>query len=132
MKCIFSLFGKQKRVLNDLILLFVVLFLALGVFFVFKITQKNGNLVTVSVDGEIIAQYPLDTDIVKEIETASGNNTLIIKNGEAFVSNADCPDKLCVNYKPISKTGESIICLPHKLAITVESNSQSNGVDMTA
>ncbi|MBE6733397.1 MAG: NusG domain II-containing protein [Ruminococcaceae bacterium] len=132
MKSVFSTFTKRNRVLNDLILLIAVLFLALCVFFVFKITQKNGNTVTVTVDGEVVSKYPLDTDIVKEIKTASGNNTLIIKDGKAFISNADCPDKLCAKYKPISKTGESIICLPHKLAVTVESNLHSNGVDMAA
>ena len=44
---------------------------------------------------------------------------MTIQDGQAFIEEADCPDKLCVKHKPISRNGESIICLPHKLAIRI-------------
>ena len=32
---------------------------------------------------------------------------------------ADCPDLICVHHKPISRQGESIVCLPHKVIVEV-------------
>ena len=48
------------------------------------------------------------------------NKTVEIKNGKVRVSSADCKNQICVNHKPISKKGESIICLPNKVLAEVE------------
>ena len=42
----------------------------------------------------------------------------MIEDGKADMVWADCPDKLCVNQKAISREGESIICLPNKVVIS--------------
>ena len=64
-----------------------------------------------------------------DIVTEDGHvNTLVIEGGRARIEAADCPDKLCVKQRAISKAGESIICLPHKLVIRISGES---GVDGT-
>ncbi|CCZ53222.1 putative uncharacterized protein [Clostridium sp. CAG:75] len=35
---------------------------------------------------------------------------------------ADCPDKICVHHKGIRSNGETIICLPHKVIVTIQSS----------
>lgn len=57
-----------------------------------------------------------------EIKNGDGDvtNTLVIKGGVADMTSADCPDHLCVKQKAISKEGESIICLPNKVVVTVK------------
>lgn len=59
------------------------------------------------------------------IEINGGTNILQIKEGKADMTEADCPDKLCVHQKAVSKNGESIICLPNKVVIEVKSSEQS-------
>ena len=49
----------------------------------------------------------------------------MIKNGKADMTEADCPDKLCVHQKPVSKNHESIICLPNKVIVEVDSSANS-------
>lgn len=78
---------------------------------------------TVKVEGEIQGVYSLSED--REIEINGGTNTLKIRNGIADMTKADCPDKLCVNQKAVSKNGESIICLPNKVVVTVDSSENS-------
>ena len=51
-------------------------------------------------------------------------NTLVINGGKASIVSADCPDKLCVHQQEISKAGESIICLPHKLVVRIEGTGE--------
>ena len=74
-------------------------------------------------DGEEYGTYPLSEDTVVEIRTGKDGeelNRLIIRDGKAFVERATCPDGICSNHRPISRDGESIVCLPHKVVITVE------------
>lgn len=46
-------------------------------------------------------------------------NVLQIKEGEVSITEADCPDLICVHHKPVSRQGETIVCLPHKLLVEV-------------
>ena len=65
-----------------------------------------------------------DTISLKEnermvIDNEYGKNVIIIKDEQVFVESADCPDKTCVKQGKVMKTGQSIVCLPHRLTITV-------------
>ena len=42
-----------------------------------------------------------------------------VSGGRVRVRDADCPDRLCVRMGWVSRDGESIVCLPHKLVVTV-------------
>ena len=53
-----------------------------------------------------------------------------IQDGQVFISEADCPDGLCVNTGKISKTGQTIICLPHKLVIEITDSETSVSDDI--
>lgn len=108
---------------NDLILIVSVILISLSAFFILKFTKSDGETVTVSVDGSIYGTYDLNKDDIIDI---NGTNTLVIEDNKAYMKDAHCPDKLCVKQKAISKDGESIICLPNKVIVTVESHSQSD------
>ena len=103
----------------DLLLFFAVLAVGAALLLVYRMSLGEGRRVRVSVDGEVVLELSLDDDHEEEISTAYGKNMLIIKNGEAYISEADCPDKICVKHKAVSKAGETIICLPHKLVVEV-------------
>lgn len=106
-------------------LLIVMIILVAGLAFLLHhfIGGKGAGCVTVKVEGEIQGVYSLAKDRVVEIN--DGTNILEIRNGSADMTGADCPDKLCVNQKAISKNGESIICLPNKVVVTVDSSENS-------
>ena len=105
---------------QDFILIFALLAVAVVAFFVINnVISKDGAKVQVLVDGEIFYEYNLDENGEYLIKTDMGENTLVIEDGNAYVSDANCPDKLCVNQGKISKSGQSVICLPHKLVVTI-------------
>lgn len=105
---------------RDIILAFVMILLGIVCYGVIRLGQKKGSQVIIYEDQKEIGRYDLNTDTTKEIQTAKGMNILEIKNGMAYVTEADCPDQVCIRMGKISKTGETIVCLPHKLVIQVE------------
>lgn len=75
-----------------------------------------------TVGGNVYGEYRLDKDQTIEIR---GTNLLEIRDGKADMTDADCPDKLCVEQKAISKNGESIVCLPNQVVVTVTTGEQT-------
>lgn len=107
---------------NDILLAAAVLVTAVVVYLaVYGIGGSEGVTVQVMKDGEVYAEYPLyeDRKVLLDYGQQEGMNVLVIENGSAAVTEADCPDKLCVKQRAVSRDGESIVCLPHKLVITV-------------
>ena len=49
-----------------------------------------------------------------------GSNTVVIENGTVYMKDADCPDKLCEKTGKISKNGETIVCLPHRVVVEIQ------------
>ncbi len=78
--------------------------------------SKQGSRVVVRQDNKII--YNEDLDINKTIDTET--NTVIIKDGVVYISDASCKNQVCVNTGKISKKGESIICLPNKVIVEIK------------
>ncbi|MDO4556602.1 MAG: NusG domain II-containing protein [Lachnospiraceae bacterium] len=111
---------------NDWILIGAGLLIAAVIFGWTKWVQKDtGGLAVVYVDTEEYASYDLSEDGEYSIETERGTNVLVIKDGEANMTEADCPDKLCVQQKAISKNGETIVCLPHKVVVEIKNGEES-------
>nr|MCR5671645.1 NusG domain II-containing protein [Butyrivibrio sp.] len=86
-------------------------------------TASTGKEVVVSVDGKEISIYPLSEDGTYLIKGAGGGtNLLVIESGSARLTEASCPDHLCVHMGSINKAGESIICLPNKVIVEIRSS----------
>lgn len=112
---------------KDILLIAGILIVAFAGLLVFHFTQKNGDMVVVTVDGVVYKEYPLNKEIAVDITGANGGtNHLVIKDGYADVTDASCPDKICVKSRKISKTGESIICLPNKVVVKIEGNNSGD------
>ena len=107
---------KMKKM--DLILVLTVLVLAIGGLLVYNMLgQKEAGRVVVEVDGEVFGEYKLfENQEVLINET----NILLIENGVVNMYEANCPDQICVKHVPISKNGETIVCLPNKVVVTVK------------
>lgn len=111
---------------NDIILAAVVIVFAALLWFGIRILRSEGASVLVTVDGEVFGEYPLDTGAEIRIGDGETYNLLVIKDGKAQITEASCPDKLCVKQGEISFDGQSIICLPNKVVVTVTGGEQSD------
>ncbi|MBO5969586.1 MAG: NusG domain II-containing protein [Clostridia bacterium] len=102
---------------RDIILIASILIVAIAFFLIVELTKEEGAGVTVKVDGVKVAEYSLSKNGTYPLN--GGTNILVIENGKAYLTDANCPDKLCVHQGKISRTGETITCLPNKLTVTV-------------
>lgn len=102
---------------RDIILIASILAVAIALFLIVELTKEEGAGVVVKVDGVEVAEYSLSKNGTYPLN--GGTNILVIEDGRAYLSDANCPDKLCVHQGKISRTGEVITCLPNKLTVTV-------------
>ena len=106
------------------ILLFLSIIISSVIAFValWLILSQNGDIAVISVNGEEYARLPLNEDTELLVSTEYGENLVVVEDGEVYILEADCPDKVCV------KTGtanamKSVVCAPHRLTVTVETEA---------
>ncbi|ADL06750.1 protein of unknown function DUF1312 [[Clostridium] saccharolyticum WM1] len=109
---------KQRRELILIAAILVTAGLLSAVFYAGN--RKAPEQVVVTVDGKTVAALDLykDTDMI--IDGLGGTDHLVIKDGYASITEASCPDKVCVRTGRIHKSGELIVCLPNRVVVTIE------------
>ena len=125
----------DKKTKNDIILVAVILLIAAAGLLFVNLTKQEGSLVVIKIDGVQTQSYSLYENRTVEIKTGENNeflNTLVIENGKAYISQADCPDKICQEHRPVSYSGETIVCLPHKIVIEITAGQSAPGLDAVA
>lgn len=105
---------------NDVLLLVILAGLCIGGMVLVHRSMTSGRCVQVTVDGDLYGTYDLREEQTISVE-ADGIvlNVIQIQDGQAQMREADCPDHLCVHHGAISRSGESIICLPNRVVVTV-------------
>lgn len=116
--------AKRKRI--STVRLMIAICIVAGIFFLaFSGRRHSGNWAVVEVDGREYCRLSLLEDGEREIVTQWGSNWLVIQKGKAYIREADCKNQVCVHTKPIDQTGESIVCLPHKVNIYITGKNES-------
>ncbi len=124
---------KNRKLRNDIILAVVIVIIATAGLLLFVFNREQGSTVSVKVDGTQMASYSLNENREVPIKTGDNDeyiNILVIKDGKASISEADCPDKICVETRAVSYVGETIVCLPHKIVIEITNQNADGGIDV--
>ena len=112
--------------IRDLILIAVLLAVT-GVLFLILRTgsgkNADGPCAVVTVGGEEVGRYKLSEPGTFVLN--GGTNTLIVRDGVAWMEEAQCPDKICMAMGEISRNGEFIACLPNQLLVVIEGGESS-------
>lgn len=98
--------------------LVIALILVISLCALLPFVVKKGDSVRVIQSGTVIYEGSLAQDTQIRLE----GNTVTVKDGKAWVSEADCPDGLC-------KRGECtpthpLICLPNELVVSIVSQGE--------
>ena len=110
-----------KKYKNDILLIIAILILAGGVWGYTLCTRNAGGEAVVTVDGEELLRVPLSEPhtYIRQDQSGEVLNTVVVRDGRVCVESANCPDQICVRTGWIQYDGQMIVCLPHKLIVTV-------------
>lgn len=112
------------RIGDALVYLFILLLIAASFAGLYQMGRGVvNNQVKVEVDGEIWGTYNIpakgDERVVRIDAGDNRYNIMIIADSGVLIREANCPDQICVNWGNISKPGQTIVCLPHKVVISI-------------
>lgn len=87
--------------------------------------NPKGSFCVVKVNGVQRAQYPLEKDGSYTVTGYRGTQlTFSVKDGSVKMENSDCPDKICMAHRPISRAGECIVCLPNRVVLEIAGSEE--------
>ncbi|MFP3776275.1 NusG domain II-containing protein [Enterococcus mundtii] len=93
---------------------------------------ESGNSVkyaVVKIDGKEVERFDLDeisSKMVTYYPSDTQYNIVEIHEGKIRVKEDNSPDQIAVRTGWISEPGQTSICLPHRLVITIEQEGQSD------
>lgn len=90
----------------------------------------SAHTVKIYVDSKEYATYAISEGYEKNVtvKTDYGYNLVSMQSGKVQITESDCPGHDCVHMGSISKTGDTLICLPHKLLVTLEGGDAVDAV----
>ena len=112
----------KKTRIRDIILIASLTLIGLVLLLVVNSKAEGGSFAVVQVDSVTVARFPLSEDGVFVLN--GGANTLEIKDRKIRMLEAQCPNLQCVHQGWISKSYQSIVCLPNKLIVTIEGDDR--------
>ncbi|MGM0437175.1 MAG: NusG domain II-containing protein [Bacillota bacterium] len=123
----------------DIIIIIGVIVLSIGILFLpfWNIGNSNSEdkVIYISQNGDIVQRIPvkdtINNQILVEVEGPIGKSVIEAYNGKVRMKEApeEDPEKICVKTGWVERAGPSIICVPNKISIWVESEkSDLDGV----
>ena len=108
----------MQRKINpkEIIITACILILGIILFLLYNKSDSKEKTAVITFNSEVIKELPLNENQVLKINDISFQ----IKDNSIAVINSDCPDKICIKTGYISNTGESIVCMPNRLIVTIK------------
>lgn len=113
---------------GDYVVVLLIFLISVTIFYISKTnlsTSSDSNLI-VNVNGEIVERQKLNSEFGEKefvVESEFGKNVIVVEDNSVYIKDSDCKDKTCIKMGKISKVGQSLVCLPNRLIITIEGNS---------
>lgn len=82
--------------------------------------NSEKRMVVITQDNQVIHKIDLNSAENQTIRMDGANggyNIITIRDGEIFMSEANCPDQTCVKMGVLRAENLPIVCLPHKVVI---------------
>ena len=122
---------KNQKKRNDIILAVVMILVAAAGFLWYNLSKEEGGYVSLIRDGAEVQRFSLSEELEYRIELEDGSyNLLMIQGGQVYMTEASCPDQICVNHRPVSNVGETIVCLPNEIVLKILERSDKPEIDM--
>lgn len=104
---------------GDLLLMGLLFIAGIGGLFFTRFLTERGNSLTIMA-GQSHYTFSLNQDRDVILKGPIGYTLLKIQNGQAWIVEAPCSYQICKRMGKISRTGQTLVCVPNRIFITVE------------
>lgn len=112
---------------RDIVLIILVLICIVASFVANSLLNSSKSAkVVIYLDNKLYKELPIDEEKTIEIKKNGVLNKIHIHDNGVEMEEANCPDKVCVNTGFIDKSGQSIVCLPHKINVKIVGDEDSD------
>lgn len=128
----------MKKKINKFDIGLIAIIIIINVFFILyggnNAVKANNKIAYIYSENKLVGEYVLTDDVNDEfkIESETGFNILHIEDGQIWIHDASCPDRVCISQGKISYDGEIIVCLPNKMLIKIVDNNEDSEIDFIA
>jgi hypothetical protein len=106
---------------SDIVFIILAALLIGGAFLGFEFFSGNyGRMVVIEEGNEVVGSYPLSEDRTIQVQGPLGISTVVIERGQVYMADSPCSNKVCIDMGHVSEKGDSIICLPNRIYITIQ------------
>lgn len=109
---------------GDFVLAAIIVVAALCIWIV-PFNENKGEFAQVMVDGQVVST--LDLRGGNSSYTFNGV-TVCVDEGSVYVNKTNCPDKVCLETGKISRPGQSIVCIPNHVSISIAGEKEIDAV----
>lgn len=120
--------GLLKLSIGDKALIVFCVLFNIGLFYYLGSGLGKGSWVVIEVDQKRIARYSLSKDRIMHVKGPLGETEVEIRDGKARILRSPCKLKVCIKSGFIQYADRISVCLPNKVVVRVEGNSQ-RGLD---
>ncbi len=125
-------FHRSKRPFTrtDLLVILIVVLVSAGLSVYFWLPGAKGGEVVVYVENRPRYRFPLTEEGDFVLRGRLGKLVLRLKGGEARIVASSCPLKICIKMGAISRPGQSLVCLPNRVVVTIKGTSLQKEIDL--
>ncbi len=118
----------KKLYRNDIILNIIIILICIAIPVAIGIASNGEKTLVISYDGDVVKEISLMQNEAYNIHGVE----VTVENGTAFVSETNCPDRLCMKMSKAKNVGDSIICVPNKVSVRIVGRNDAKGADVVA
>ncbi len=120
----------RLRILDYIIFLLSLAVVTASVFW--SASSGEGELIAeIEASGEVYI-LPLSRDGSLVLKGPVGDTRVDVADGEVFISDSDCRDKICVAMGPVSTPSSWVACLPNRVFVRVVAGNSGKGTEVDA
>lgn len=116
---------KSSLKVGDIAVITAVFLTAVILFICISLPRNDNGKALIIKNNGTESSYSLSEENEFKLSGNTYTLTVKIKNGSAYVKEADCPDNTCVHSGKISNAGRVIACVPAGITLSVTEEEAS-------
>ncbi|MBD5129417.1 MAG: NusG domain II-containing protein [Ruminococcaceae bacterium] len=109
----------NRKIITASVITALIAAAGIAAWLIMRNIPRENPAAEIYLNGELLKTVSLSEECEFIVDCGNGHNTVTVRDGAVSVTEADCPDKVCVRTGAISGGAVPIVCLPHRLEIRV-------------